>query len=112
MAARYIRPNWVTRNVLNPVVHGLTALGLSVYGSRVLAVRGRRSGEWRTVPINLLELDGERYLVAPRGQTEWVKNIRVSGAGELRIGARREPVRVTELADDGWRTGIAGKVEA
>src|SRR5438552_8015709 len=78
----------------------LTRAGLSVYGSRILAVRGRRSGEWRTTPVNLLVHRGERYLVAPRGLTGWVRNIRASGAGELRLGARREPIRVVELTDD------------
>ena len=99
MADRYIQPNWITRHVFNPIMNGLMQLGLSVYGSRVLAVRGRKSGEWRTVPVNLLEYGGQRYLVAPRGVTEWVKNIRVSGSGELRLGPRREPIQVVELPD-------------
>jgi F420H(2)-dependent quinone reductase len=99
MPERYIQPDWFTRNIFNPFVALLTRLGLSVYGSRVLAVRGRSSGEWRTNPVNLLEYGGERYLVAPRGVTQWVKNIRVSGAAELRLGSRAEPIRVTEIAD-------------
>jgi hypothetical protein len=68
-------------------------------GSRVLAVRGRASGEWRTTPVNPLTFEGERYLVAPRGVTHWVRNIRVSGAGELRKGRSAEPIRVVEIAD-------------
>jgi deazaflavin-dependent oxidoreductase (nitroreductase family) len=99
MPERYVRPNWFTRNLFNPIVHGLTRLGLSVYGSRVLAVRGRRSGEWRTNPLNVLEFRGQRYLVAPRGVTEWVRNIRANGSGELRLGSRREPIKVVELSD-------------
>src|SRR5438552_14475853 len=78
----------------------LTRAGLSVYGSRILAVRGRRSGQWRTTPVNLLVHEGDRYLVAPRGLTGWVRNIRASGAGELRLGAGREPIRVVELPDE------------
>ena len=97
---RYVQPSWATTNVFNRIVALLTRAGLSVYGSRVLAVRGRRSGEWRTVPVNLLEHRGDRYLVAPRGVTEWVRNIRASGGGELRLGARREPIRVVELSDE------------
>jgi deazaflavin-dependent oxidoreductase (nitroreductase family) len=96
---RYIRPDWFTQNVFNPLVHWLTGLGLSVYGSRTLAVRGRKSGQWRTNPINLLEFEGRRYLVAPRGVTDWVRNIRVSGEGELRLGSGREAIKVTELSD-------------
>src|SRR5438067_9703251 len=100
VAPRYVRPSWLTTNVFNRLVALLTRAGLSVYGSRILAVRGRRSGEWRTTPVNLLVHRGERYLVAPRGLTGWVRNIRASGAGELRLGARREPIRVVELPDD------------
>lgn len=100
MAARYVRPDWFTRHVFNPVVALLTTLGVSVYGSRVLAVRGRTSGEWRTTPVNLLVHQGGRYLVAPRGNTQWVRNVRAGGAAELRLGRRREPVRLVELADD------------
>src|ERR1043165_7889298 len=96
---RYIRPDWFPRHIFNPIVHWLTRVGVSVYGSRVLAVRGRKSGQWRTTPVNLLEFQGQRYLVAPRGVTEWVRNIRASGGGELRLGPRQQPIRVTELAD-------------
>jgi deazaflavin-dependent oxidoreductase (nitroreductase family) len=95
---RYLKPTRVDR-LFNGLVQALTRLGVSLYGSRVLAVRGRKSGEWRTVPVNLLTHDGERYLVAPRGDTEWVRNIRAAGGGELRIGKSREPIRAIELAD-------------
>ena len=100
MPPRYVRPSWLTTNLFNRLVALLTRAGLSVYGSRILAVRGRRSGEWRTTPVNLLMHEGERYLVAPRGLTGWVRNIRASGAAELRLGARREPIRVVELRDE------------
>ena len=96
---RYLRPGFFTRHVANPLMQGLTRAGVSVRGSHVLAVRGRKSGEWRTVPVNPLDLDGHRYLVAPRGHTEWVRNIRVAGGGELRLGRKVTPIRVTELAD-------------
>ena len=77
----------------------LARIGVSVWGSRTLAVRGRTSGEWRTVPVNLLEHDGARYLVAPRGETQWVRNLRVAGTGELRLGPRREIFRAREIPD-------------
>jgi deazaflavin-dependent oxidoreductase (nitroreductase family) len=96
---RYIQPDWFTKHVFNPVVLWLTHIGISVYGSRILAVRGRKSGEWRTTPVNLLELHRQYYLVAPRGVTEWVRNIRVSGEGELRLGSKHEPIHVVELSD-------------
>jgi deazaflavin-dependent oxidoreductase (nitroreductase family) len=96
----YQRPGWFTRNVFNRLIALLTRLGVSVVGSRELRVRGRKSGEWRTTPVNLLTIGSDRYLVAPRGQTEWVKNLRVAGTGELRVGRRVEEFEATEIADD------------
>jgi len=95
---RYLAPSTLDR-LFNGLVHGLTGLGVSLYGSRNLAVRGRRSGEWRIVPVNLLECDGARYLVAPRGETQWVRNLRAAGGGELRLGSRSEAFRAVELDD-------------
>ena len=100
MSTRYIKPDWFTNNVFNPTVALMTRLGISVWGSRVLRVRGRKSGEWRESPVNLLTFEGRRYLVAPRGQTQWVRNIRVSNEGELRLGSRIEKIRVSEIPDD------------
>jgi deazaflavin-dependent oxidoreductase (nitroreductase family) len=96
-APRYRRPGWFTRNVVNRAVAGLVRLGVSVWGARILEVPGRRSGEPRRNPVNLLELDGVRYLVSPRGHTQWVRNLRVSGEGALILGRRREPFRATEV---------------
>jgi deazaflavin-dependent oxidoreductase (nitroreductase family) len=98
--ARYVKPKSAT-NFFNDTVGRLTRMGVSVYGSRVLAVKGRKSGEWRTTPVNQLRLaDGTRYLVAPRGNTQWVRNLRAVGTGELRIGRKVEPFSATEIADD------------
>jgi deazaflavin-dependent oxidoreductase (nitroreductase family) len=83
----------------NKVVAGLTNLGISLMGSRVLSVRGRKSGEWRSNPVNLLTVDGQRYLVAPRGHVQWVRNLRASGDGTLRVGRKVEPFRAEEVAD-------------
>ena len=99
MAARYIKPDWFTKNVFNPTVAVFTRLGVSVWGSRILRVRGRKSGEWRSSPVNLLTFSGSRYLVAPRGNTQWVRNIRVSGGGELVLGGRAEKFRAVEISD-------------
>jgi deazaflavin-dependent oxidoreductase (nitroreductase family) len=96
---RYLQPGWFTRNAFNPFVQWLTRRGVSVKGSRELRVRGRKSGEWRATPVNLLVLDDQQYLVAPRGQTQWVRNLRAAGTGELRVGRRVETFRPTELAD-------------
>jgi deazaflavin-dependent oxidoreductase (nitroreductase family) len=98
--ARYVKPARST-NAFNESVAWLTRRGISVYGSRVLYVRGRKSGELRSQPVNPLPYQGERYLVAPRGVTQWVRNIRAAnGEAELRIGRRAEPIRAIEIADD------------
>jgi deazaflavin-dependent oxidoreductase (nitroreductase family) len=98
--AHYKAPGWFTKNVFNRGVAFATRHGVSVWGSRVLAVKGRKSGEWRTTPVNLLTIGEQRYLVAPRGETEWVKNIRVAGGGELRVGKKVEPFTIHELTGD------------
>jgi len=100
VSVHYKEPGWFTRNVFNRVVAGCTRVGISVWGSRVLRVRGRKTGEPRTVPVNLLTLDGTRYLVAPRGETQWVRNLRAAdGSGELLLGRKVETFRSVELPD-------------
>jgi deazaflavin-dependent oxidoreductase (nitroreductase family) len=100
VSAPYIKPTWFDNHVLVPAIRGLTSLGLSVWGSRVLRVKGRKTGEWRETPVNLLEFEGKRYLVAPRGDTHWVRNIRASGEGELLLGGRAERIRAVEIPDE------------
>jgi len=100
MTVHYRAPGWFTRNVVNRPVAFLTRHGASVLGSRVLAVQGRTSGVWRTTPVNLLDLDGRRYLVSARGEGQWVRNLRAAGTGELRIGKRAEAFRGRELSDE------------
>lgn len=100
MPAHYRAPGWFTRNVFNRTVAFFTRHGVSVFGSRVLAVRGRTSGVWRTTPVNLLDHQGQRYLVSPRGEGQWVRNLRAAGTGELRVGRRAEPFRGRELSDE------------
>lgn len=95
---RYLAPTRGDR-AFNRLAARLTRMGLSLWGSRELRVVGRRSGQVRTTVVNLLELDGERYLVAPRGTTEWVRNLRAAGGGELRVGRRTEAFGFDELAD-------------
>ena len=98
--AHYRKPGWFTRHVFNRTVAGLTRLGISVWGSRVLEVRGRKSGEPRRVPVNVLTLDGRQYLVSPRGEGEWVRNVRAAdGELDLLLGRRREHRTARELSD-------------
>jgi deazaflavin-dependent oxidoreductase (nitroreductase family) len=100
MSEHYQRPGWFTTNVFNRIVAALTRVGISVVGSRVLEVRGRTSGQPRRTPVNLLSFEGQRYLVAPRGNTQWVRNLRVSGEGRLLVGPRSEHFTATELTDE------------
>ncbi|HET6964596.1 MAG TPA: nitroreductase family deazaflavin-dependent oxidoreductase [Acidimicrobiales bacterium] len=96
----YKQPDWFTRHIANPLVMTLTRSGLSIRGSRVLEVRGRRTGEPRRVPVNPLQLEDTTYLVAPRGETEWVRNVRAAG-GRLTLiqGRRRREFTATEIPD-------------
>jgi deazaflavin-dependent oxidoreductase (nitroreductase family) len=91
--------DWFTRNVFNPLVALLTGLGISIWGSRILRVKGRRSGEWHSTPVNLLTVDVRTYLVAPRGHTQWVRNLRVIGTGELVLGRRHQAFKAQEIPD-------------
>jgi deazaflavin-dependent oxidoreductase (nitroreductase family) len=95
----YKKPDWFTTHVMNPLLKGLHHLGISVQGSQTLAVRGRKSGEIRTNPVNPFELDGKTYLLAPRGNTQWVRNVRAAGGGELRRGRKARHFHATEVPD-------------
>lgn len=94
----YREPGWWTRNVMNRLVAGLTHRGLSVWGSRVLETVGRTSGLPRQTPVNVLTLDGRQYLVSPRGEGQWVRNVRADeGRLVLILGRTRESRLATEV---------------
>jgi deazaflavin-dependent oxidoreductase (nitroreductase family) len=80
--APYRKAGFFNNRVMNPL---LTALGLAP----ALTVRGRTSGRRYTIPVLPLELEGKQYLVAPRGNTHWARNLRAVGEGELRAGGRK-----------------------
>lgn len=97
---RYLPPGRGDR-AMNALARRLTRAGVGLWGARELRVAGRRSGEIRTTVVNVLEVDGIGYLVAARGETEWVRNLRAAeGRGELRIGRRTQSFVATELTDD------------
>jgi hypothetical protein len=98
--AYYRKPSWLTKNLFNRTVESLTRVGISFWGSRILRVRGRKSGEWHSHPVNLLTYSGGNYLVSPRGLTQWVRNIRVAGGGELLLGKQVEPFIAIEIPDE------------
>jgi deazaflavin-dependent oxidoreductase (nitroreductase family) len=86
----YVKPDFVTRKIANPLVRLFT-------GKPTLAVRGRRTGDWHTIPVNVLDLHDAEYLVAVRGETEWVRNVRAAGGGEIRRRGRAEAFRAAEV---------------
>ncbi len=97
-ATHYKEPDWFTRNVLNRLLNGLTRLGVSVMGSRVLEHRGRTSGKLFHTPVNLLTIEGTEYLVSPRGETQWVRNVRHEGGHlVLILGRRRRECTATQV---------------
>ena len=99
--ANYRKPGLLTRKIMNPFVVVMMRLGVSIWGSRILEVPGRTSGLPRRTPVNLLELDGRRYLVSPRGDGQWVKNVRSNGGRlDLLLGHRRQGYAAQELSDD------------
>jgi deazaflavin-dependent oxidoreductase (nitroreductase family) len=99
METVYHRPGWFTSNVFNRLVRGANRLGLSLAGAQTLAVRGRKSGEIRTNPVNPFEIEGRTYLLAPRGTTQWARNLRAAGEGELRAGREARRFKAREVAD-------------
>ena len=87
------------RRILNRLVKLYVRLGLPPRKYQLLSVRGRRSGRMQTTPISVLEAEGQRWLVCPYGERQWVKNARAAGVVTLARGRRTEAVRVEEESD-------------
>jgi deazaflavin-dependent oxidoreductase (nitroreductase family) len=96
----YRKPPWPVVHILNPGMRFLIRRGFSLGGKSILEVRGRRSGDWQRTPVNVLRQDGNRYLVSPRGETQWARNLRAAQRCRLRLGAQVEEVKATEVPDD------------
>jgi deazaflavin-dependent oxidoreductase (nitroreductase family) len=96
----YRAPGWFTKQVFNRAVMWLTKIGFSVWGSRVLEVKGRKSGEFRRTAVNLLIVGDREYLVSPRGEGQWVRNVRAAnGQLDLLVGSRRVHYSAVEVND-------------
>ena len=96
--AHYRQPDWFTRNVMNRFLNLLTRLGISVWGSRTLEHVGRSTGEVHRTPVNPLTLEGHEYLVSPRGETQWVRNVKAAdGKLVLILGRRRVERTAVEI---------------
>jgi deazaflavin-dependent oxidoreductase (nitroreductase family) len=98
MATRYEEPNRAAR-AANCVIRWLAELGISIAGTTALRVRGRKTGKPRSVVVNLLTVDGVDYLVSPRGNTQWARNVRAAGVVEVGPRWRRQLARVSEVGD-------------
>ncbi|THA71364.1 nitroreductase family deazaflavin-dependent oxidoreductase [Streptomyces sp. A0958] len=85
---------------LNSVVGWLARHGVSLLGLQELSVRGRKSGKMQRIPVNLHTYEGAQYLVSARGHSQWVRNMRAAGGGELRTGRRTRAFTAVEIADD------------
>lgn len=85
---------------LNGVVGWLARHGISLLGSQELSVRGRKSGQMQRIPVNPHTYEGTQYLVSARGHSQWVRNMRAAGGGELRAGRRTHAFTAVEIADD------------
>lgn len=96
----YSKPGFFTARVFNPAVAFMARrLGWSLKGARVLSVKGRSTGQWLSTPVNPLSWAGEQYLVAPRGETQWVRNLRVTPEARLTLGRTTETLAVEEVGD-------------
>jgi deazaflavin-dependent oxidoreductase (nitroreductase family) len=85
--------------ILSRVLGFLVGLGLSPSYNYLLEVRGRKSGKLHSIPVNLVELKGKQFLVAPRGRTQWVRNAEAAGEVTLKKRGMRHKFRLRPLVD-------------
>jgi deazaflavin-dependent oxidoreductase (nitroreductase family) len=109
----YLAPPWITRKVFNPL-----AMRLGLMGTEAITVAGRRTGRPMRVPVIPVEHGGERYLVSTRGESDWVKNLRAAGGGELsrrghghRFAADEIPVAERPPVIEAYRKKVGREVE-
>ncbi|MED7823584.1 nitroreductase/quinone reductase family protein, partial [Streptomyces chiangmaiensis] len=84
----------------NSVVGWLARHGISLAGMAEMSVRGRTSGQMQRIPVNPHVYESGQYLVSARGHSQWVRNMRVAGGGELRVGRTVRAFTAVELPDD------------
>jgi deazaflavin-dependent oxidoreductase (nitroreductase family) len=94
----YNRPSGLTK-AMNGLFGWIAARGMGPGKTYEIEVTGRSSGEPRKVPVNIVEFEGKRYLVAPRGETEWVRNVRAAAGLAILRRKEDEDVRLTEIAE-------------
>jgi deazaflavin-dependent oxidoreductase (nitroreductase family) len=94
--AKTLQINFADR-IGDTLITTLLRAGVNMGTTSLLTVRGRKSGQPHTVPVVLVEQEGQRWLVAPYGVVQWVRNIRAAGTATLTRGRRSETISVTEL---------------
>ncbi|MFI9626174.1 nitroreductase family deazaflavin-dependent oxidoreductase [Streptomyces sp. NPDC052042] len=104
------QPYYLQGNPLNDRLNGLIGWlarrGVSLAGSAELSVRGRKSGKMQRIPVNPHTYDGAQYLVSARGHSQWVRNMRAAGGGELRVGRRVRAFSAVEITDDAHKASV------
>jgi deazaflavin-dependent oxidoreductase (nitroreductase family) len=95
----FLRPG-VSERLFNHLFGTLVSWGIGLPHNYLLQVEGRKSGRIYSTPVNILDYDGKRFLVAPRGETQWVRNARVSGEVWLKKGRHRQRFALRELNND------------
>jgi deazaflavin-dependent oxidoreductase (nitroreductase family) len=90
--AKYLPPPWGAKVIGNRMARLFARDVLSM-----LSVRGRRTGNWRSVPVAVLEFEDQRYLVSPRGNTDWVRNLRAAGTARLKRRGKTEQFEAVEV---------------
>ena len=93
------RPPTAMERAFNRLFGFLVGIGLGLKHNYLLQVRGRKSGKLYSTPIDLLDMDGKRFLVAPRGRTQWVRNAEAAGEVTLKKGAFRQSFRLRAIPD-------------
>ena len=98
MATQSKAPGFV--ELFNPIVSRILKRAAILGPNALITVRGRKSGELRSTPVALLEIDGRRWVVGTFGETNWVRNLRAAGEASLTVGSRHEDVAARELTRD------------
>ena len=91
-------PSYV--GVFNRIARRMIGAGVPLGPNALITIRGRKSGEPRTTPVALIEIEGRRWVSSPYGEVNWVRNLRASGEATVTIGRKREPVRSIELSKE------------
>lgn len=87
-------------DIFNPLARWMLGAGLPLGPNALITIRGRKSGEPRTTPIALIEIEGRRWVSSPFGDVNWVRNLRAAGEATLAIGRKQRPVTAIELSKE------------